>query len=225
MTDWVAVARAKQARYESPHGELDERAVVRLGNAAYAAGLALLMAGSPDAPAWLLRAAESWRASWDLGTDVDSWGRPVGALKAALLAGSDDTVEALAAWTLGLDAPAATSPIGRYAAVLALLSTERLGSVAAQVEWLRGRDDFPSDVADALAAIAARDEARLEPAVASVVRSFETRGDHLEDVAVADTALVLHVLAHRRGLACALPASPVLPNPPRPARSRDETRS
>ena len=212
MTDWVAVARAKQARYESPHGELDERAVVRLGNAAYAAGLALLMAGSPDAPAWLLRAAESWRASWELGTGVDTWGRPVGALKAALLAGSDDTVEALAAWTLSLGAAAAASPIGRYAAVLALLSTEGVDSASAHVEWLRGRDDFPSDVAEALAAIAACDQGRLEPAVASIVRSFETRGDHLEDVAVADTALVLHVLAHRRGLACALPASPVLPS-------------
>ncbi len=133
-------------------------------------------------------------------------------MKAALLAHSDDTVEALAAWTLGVDAEAATSPIGRYAAVLALLSTEHLAGAAAQVEWLRRRDDFPSDVADALAAIAVRDQGRLEPAVASIVRSFETRGDHLEDVAVADTALVLHVLAHRAGLALALPASPVLPS-------------
>jgi hypothetical protein len=211
VTDWVAVARAKQARYESPHGELDERAAVRLGNSAYAAGLALLMAGSPEAPWWLLRAAESWRASWDLGTGVDAWGRPVGALKAALLASSGETVEALAAWTLKLDAAAATSPIGRYAAVLALLSAERLVAAAAQAEWLRATDGFPCDVADAIAAIAASDRAALAPAVASVVRSFETRSDHLEDVAVADTALVLQTLARRLGLECPLPASPVLP--------------
>ena len=67
MTDWASVAEAKRARYDTPHGELDERAVVRLGNAAYAAGLSLLMAGSPAAAEWLLRAAERWRASWDLG--------------------------------------------------------------------------------------------------------------------------------------------------------------
>ena len=37
-------------------------------------------------------------------------------------------------------------------------------------------------------------------AVESVVGSFETREDYLEDVAVADTALVLQELAQRRGL-------------------------
>ena len=113
------------ARYDAPHGELDERAVVRLGNAAYAAGLSLLMLGSPAASEWLLRAAERWRASWDLGPAVDSWGRPVGALKAALLAGDEHVVDDLARWTVGLGATDATSPIGRYAAVLALLATGR----------------------------------------------------------------------------------------------------
>jgi hypothetical protein len=211
MTDWASVAEAKRARYDTPHGELDERAVVRLGNAAYAAGLSLLMLGSPAAAEWLLRAAERWRASWDLGLGVDSWGRPVGALKAALLAGDEHAVDDLARWTAGLEAADAASPIGRYAAVLALLATGRFGDAASLAGALRGRDDFPHDVAGALAAIAGGDEAELGPAVGSVVRSFETREEYLEDVAVADTALVLQVLARRRGLRCELPASPVLP--------------
>lgn len=211
MTDWLAVAAVKQARYDAPHGELDERAVVRLGNAAYAAGLALRMARSADAEAWFLRAAERWRASWDLGAGADSWGRPVGALKAAVLAHDEREAHELARWTLGLGASAAPSPIGRYAEALALLVRREWDETAGVAQTLRGRDDFPRDVGDALAAIGVADEAALAAAVASVVRSFETRDEYLEDVAVADTALVLHALARHRGLACALPRSPVLP--------------
>lgn len=211
MTNWVSVAGAKQARYDTPRGDLDERAVVRLGNAAYAAGLSLLMAGSPTAAGWLLRAAEAWRTSWGLGPGVDSWGRPVGALKAALLAGDEHIVDDLARWTLELGANDTASPIGRYAAVLALLATPELGDAAPAAEALRRCDDFPHDVADALAAIAAGDEAELRQAVESVVRSFETRHEFLEDVAVADTALVLQALARGSGLTCELPSSPVLP--------------
>jgi hypothetical protein len=48
-------------------------------------------------------------------------------------------------------------------------------------------------------------------AIESVIDSFETRDDYLEDAAVADTALVLHALARRRGIAVPLPVSPVLP--------------
>ncbi|HST18200.1 MAG TPA: hypothetical protein VLK36_11065 [Gaiellaceae bacterium] len=209
--DWEALAGEKRARYESPHGELDERAVVRLGNVAYAAGLALLMAGSPDAGAWLRRAADRWRESWDLGAAVDAWGRPVGALKASLLAGDEGAVSELAAWTLTLGVDRAPSPIGRYAAALALLATGEARSAREHATWLAGRDDFPDDVAHALAAIADGDEVRLQPALASVVRSFEARDDYLEDVAVADTALVLARLARRRGLAAELPPSVVLP--------------
>lgn len=209
--DWKALATEKRARYESPHGELDERAVVRLGNVAYAAGLALLMAGSPDAASWLRRAADRWRESWDLGDADDAWGRPVGALKAVLLAVDEGALSQLAEWTLTLAVERAPSPIGRYAAALALLATGDGGKAEEQAAWLSARDDFPHDVADALVAIAFRDEQQLRRSLASVVESFEERDDYLEDVAVADTALALARLARRRGLAAELPSSPVLP--------------
>jgi hypothetical protein len=48
-------------------------------------------------------------------------------------------------------------------------------------------------------------------AAESVLTSFETRDEYLEAVAVADTVLVLQVLAARRGIAADLPESPVLP--------------
>jgi len=226
--DWEALAAEKSARYDAPHGELDERAVVRLGNVAYAAGLALLMAGSSDAAPWLRRAAARWRESWDLGGADDAWGRPVGALKAALLAGDDVAVSGLATWTLALAAEDASSPIGRYAAALALLAAGDVSGAEVHAAWLAERDDFPGDVAEALVAIAVADERRLRGALRSVVESFEARDDYLENVPVADTALVLARLAGRRGLADELPASPVLPTGssprPRPARSPDGTR-
>ena len=50
--------------------------------------LALLMAGDPEAAEWFRRAAACWRESWDAGGG-ESWGRPIGALKASLLAGDE----------------------------------------------------------------------------------------------------------------------------------------
>jgi hypothetical protein len=76
---------------------------------------------------------------------------------------------------------------------------------------LRERDDFPHDVADALACIAACDVVGYAEAVESVVSSFETRTEFLEDARVADTALVLDILARRRGIELELPESDVVP--------------
>ena len=209
--DWIPFVEARQSRYEEQHGELDERALVRQGNLAYAVGLGLLMTGDDEAGVWFLRAAARWRESWDAGGSPTAWGRPVGALKGSLLARDEPAVEELARWTLTLGSATAESPIGRYAAVLALLALGRDPEARHVAGSLRERDDFPPDVADALATIAAGDRIGFTDAVESVVRSFETREEYLEDAAVADTALALALLAERRGLDVALPGSPLLP--------------
>jgi hypothetical protein len=209
--NWIPFAEEKQSRYETPHGALDERGIVRRGNAAYAAGLGLLMAGDPSAGDWFRRAAASWRESWDLGDGRDAWGRPVGAVKASLLAGDDRAAADHARWTLELGTATASSPIGRYAAVLAFLSLGRWAEARRVAESLRGRDDFPHDVGDALACIAAHHVIGYCESVESVVTSFETREEFLEDAPVADTALVLAILARRRGIDEPLPPSPTLP--------------
>jgi hypothetical protein len=209
--DWIPVAAEKRARYDRSFGEEDERALVRRGNTAYAAGLALLMAGDPDAGPWLQRAAARWRESWEAGTAADAWGRPVGALKAALLADDEAGVRELGAWALELETMTAVSAIGRYAAALALLSSGRWTEALAVAESLRGRDDFPCDVADALAFVAAGDRDGYAAAVDSIVESFERRDEYLEDIPVADTALVLAKLALRRGIDVPLPPSATLP--------------
>lgn len=166
------------------------------------------MAGDVDSAEWFRRAAATWRESWSGG---ESWGRPIGALKASLLAHDDLAVEELAPWALSLGTADAESPIGRYAAALALLALGRWAEARHVAESLRQRDDFPHDVADALAYIAADDVIGYIEAVESIVDSFETRDEYLEDIAVADTALVLQELARRRGIEHTLPASPVLP--------------
>lgn len=210
--DWGAIADAKVRRYEEGEPRLgDERSRVRQGNVAYAAGLGYLMDADPRAAEWFRRAAADWRASWDVGGATDAWGRPIGALKASLLAGDEAALEELARWTLELGTATAESAIGRYAAALALLALHRWAEARHVAASLRERDDFPHDVADALAAVAAHDVVAAIEAVESVAASFEHREAYLEDMAVADTALVLRLLASRREIEVELPPSPVVP--------------
>jgi hypothetical protein len=208
---WQELCEREQRRYEDGRRRLDPGQLVRTGNAAYGAGLALLMLGQTAAAAdWFRRAGARWRESFATATET-SWGRPIGAVKAALLAGDDAAAAAAADWALGLGTAEAASPIGRYAAVLALLVRERDGEAAALAATLAGRDDFPADVAAALAALAARDAPAYAAAAEAVLRSFEQRESYLEGAAVADTVLVLQRLAGTRGIGAALPPSLLLP--------------
>jgi hypothetical protein len=201
--DWRERYERAAARYAAGETrEPDERQLVQLANSAWAAGLSLLMAGDREgAGEWLRRSAERYRESWDVAGSTDAWGRPVGAMKALLIAGDD--AGGAAHWTLetclGVShRDMSLSPIGRYAGALALLVLGR-DDEAAEVAATLG-DDFPGDVADALSALAHHDAAGYRTAVASVRRSFEEREAFLEDVPVPDTALALDALAARRGL-------------------------
>lgn len=217
MPDWEELATRAEARYRDGEGRVPEepdarqRQLTRMANAAYAAGLSRLMAGDrPDAADWLLRAAEQYRESFATAPP-GSWGRPIGAVKARLLAGDWDGASGDAEWTLGENAADAESPIGRYAACLALLVLDRRPEARVLADHLRTHDGFPTEVADALAFIAADDVVGYDVAVESVLESFETRDDYLEDVPVADTVLVLQALASQRGFTAEL-ESELLPS-------------
>ena len=208
---WAEQAEAAIERYRGGETrELDQRQLTQLGNAAWAAGLSLLMAGRHDEAAdWLHTAAGRYRESWP-DAPPDSWGRPIAGMKALLLAG-DDASDA-ARWALDAGARDAESPIGRYAGALALLV---LGEdVGARVlgSTLCDREDFPQAVADAIVTVAAADRAGYARAIGEVLESFETRADFLEDVRVADTVLVLQLLAAKRDAAVELPRSELLPS-------------
>ena len=122
------------------------------------------------------------------------------------LAGAEEE----AGWALGEGAAEADSPIGRYAGALALLTLGRDEDARAVADSLRERDDFPRDVADALATLATDDVLGYSHAVGSVLESFEQRDEYLEDMPVADTVIVLQALAGRRNTAADL-TSDLLP--------------
>ena len=191
-TNWCDVAARQEERSRSALGP------VLRGNAAYGAGLAHLMRGDVVAARrWLDRAVEAYRESW-VDAPPDSWGRPIAGMKSRLLAG--EPADAEAQWALDAGADDSTSPIGCYAAALAHLVRGEDSEANVHADAITVRDDFPSDVAEALAALSAADRDAYAKAVESVLESFESRTDYLEDVAVADTVLVLQALAEPRGM-------------------------
>jgi len=191
-TDWDEIAAREERRSEDALGP------VLRGNAAYGAGLAHLMRRDQTAARrWLRKAIEAYRESW-AEAPPDSWGRPIAGMKSRLLVGESAVAEA--EWAIDAGADDAASPIGRYAAALAHLVRGEDVEARAHANEIRTREDFPHDVGDALAALAAADRVGYVEAVESVLASFEQRSDYLEDVAVADTVLVLQALAEPRGL-------------------------
>jgi len=208
VSDWNERRQRAAERYEDGAARLPDdpdarqRQLTRMGNAAGAAGLAELMAGG-DGREWLSRAAERYRESWE-HAPPESWGRPIGAMKARILAGDWDGAAGDARWALDAGAAATESPVGRYAAALAFGVLGEWSEMRMQADYARTHETFPGDVADALAFIAAEDVVDYVQAVEAVLESFETRDEYLEDMPVADTVLVLQALAARRGMAAEL---------------------
>lgn len=205
-------ARYRDGLERLPEGlDARQRQLTRVANAALGAGFAQLMAGRPDeAEGWLREAAARYRESYE-GAPAESWGRMIGAVKLRVIIEDSDGAQNDARWTLESGAASAASPIGRYAAAVAYLVVGQDAAASDLAEGLlEDNGSFPSDVAEALVAVATRDSVRYQPAVESVVESFETREEYLEDVPIADTALMLARLARSRGIETTLD-SPLLP--------------
>ena len=215
--DWKAHADREEARYQDGSGRIPDddpdarqRQLTRIGNAAYGAALSYLMLGERESAAEAL--ARAVRAYGDSYADAPagSWGRLIAMIKAGILGGDRGGAEDHARRALEEGAAEAESPIGRYAAALALLTLGRDEEARPLADSIRERDDFPHDVADALATLAAEDTLGYTYAIESILESFEARDEYLEDVPVADTVVVLQALAERRGIAADLD-SPLLP--------------
>jgi hypothetical protein len=218
VTEWAEHVKREEARYREGEARLPDaadddarqRQLTRMGNAAAGAGVAQLMAGDAErAREWFARAVERYRESFPLAPP-GSWGRPIGMVKARILAGDWAGAETDSRWTLEQGTAGAESPIGRYAACLALLVLGRDEEARVLADGLRTSADFPAPVGDALAMIAAEDPVGYVEAVEVVLESFETRDEYLEDLPVADTVMVLQALAARRNMATQL-SSPLLP--------------
>ena len=233
MGDWAERYRDGESRLPDEPDER-QRQLTRLGNCAWGAGMSELLAGNRAAAVeWLDRACDRYyeslepapalsrrrrsrRSRREGGSELgsgppvnESWGRSIAILKARLVAGRDARPDA--EWTLAQHPEQSESPIAHYAAALGLLVLERYEEARPAITPLRDREDFPADVATAMAAIAAHDRLVYIEAVGNVLESFETREAYLEDVPVADTVIVLQTLAARRGLEAELPPSPLLP--------------
>jgi hypothetical protein len=214
--DWTAHAEREEARYRDGEDRIPDdsdgrqRQLTRMGNAAYGAGLAYLMLGNGvQAAEWLTRAADTYRESY-ADAPPGSWGRRVAMIKSSILAGNWAGAEDYSRRTLEEGAAEVESPIGRYAAALALLTLQREDDARPIATSLRDRDDFPHDVADALATLAAEDNLGYTYAIERVLESFEQRDEYLEEIPVADTVLVLQALAGRHRMAADL-ASALVP--------------
>jgi hypothetical protein len=229
MGDWEERASRARERFEDGSTRLPEEAderqrqLTRMGNAAWATGLSLLMLDrSDEARVWLLRAAQTYRRSWPTAPPA-SWGRPIGAMKSRLIAGDHGGARDDARWALDAGSAGSASPIGRYAAALAELILEHDAAASSLVTTLSGEDAIPRAVAGSLAALAANDPNAYDGAIRALVTDFESREEFLEDVPVADTVLAFQALAKKRGFETSL-SSALLPRRKDAVRPSEERR-
>ena len=198
------------------HQELLTAAIEREGEAQRR----LLADDLDGARAEFAAAADMYRQSWEAG-HARAYGRLVGMLKAAVLAGGGAEQAAYVRAALGEGDP--ESPTASYAQALAALIlgedqharlwAERMSAVGSASRG-GGTDAFVR-TGQAVAAIASNDARGYGVALSAIVHDFEQRSEHLTGVAIADTALMLEALAARRGMTAAI-ESPVLPVPPAP---------
>lgn len=172
------------------------------------AGQRAVLAGDPEAAgAAFAAAARLYRQSWE-AAPPQSYGRLVGMLKSAILAGGGD--EAAYYVRSALADEEVASPPAAYAQALAALIAGDDEAARTWAEQMRGGSDAFVRAASALEALARRDPVVYAEALEAIVRDFEQREDHLTGVAIADTALMLERLAVPRGLISAV-RSPLLP--------------
>ena len=189
---------------DEQHRVLQAEAVALEGEAHRA-----LLAGDEVAARDALRAAsDRYRASWDVAPP-GAFGRLVGMVKAAVLAGEATTAARFVRSAIEEPPP---SPTAAYALAVAALveGDDELAGRAAEV--MRGGSEAFGRAADAIAALARGDAGAYAGAVEAIVADFASREDHLTGVAIADTAAMLERLAAPRRLAAA-PASPLMPRP------------
>ena len=159
------------------------------------------LAGRPDA-ALYVRARDAYLAS-HAETGPQSWGRLIGALKMAVLAG--DGAERVAAEatteTAGADGPSAAYARALAAAMLGESPDTSAMEAAGEAFARTGR---------ALRALGSGDAVAYRAALGEIVDDFTVREQHLSGVRVADTAMVLERLAEARGMAVH-PASDLVP--------------
>jgi hypothetical protein len=190
---------------DGEHRELMIAAIATEGEAH-----AALLAGDHDAArAAYGKAVEQYRASWALAPPK-SYGRLVGLLKAAVLGGQAAPAAAEVREALAGDEDAEGSPVASYVLAVAALIAGDDDEVASRAAKMQPRGEAFERTATALRALAERDTDGYAAALAAIEADFAGRDDHLTGVAIADTAVMLELLADERGMAVR-PSSPLMP--------------
>ena len=165
---------------------------------------AALLAGDTDAArAGYSRAIDAYRASWAVAPPK-SYGRLVGLLKAAVLGGTGSDAAGEVRALLADDPDAAGSPVASYVLAVAALLAGDDDAVAPLADVMEPRGGAFERTATALRALAARDGEAYAAAAAAIADDFAAREEHLTGVAIADTAIMLEIVAGERGLAAGL---------------------
>jgi hypothetical protein len=152
-------------------------------------------------------AANLYQKSWE-AAHARAFGRLVGMLKAAVLAGGGALEARYARAALGERDP--ESATASYAQALAALILGEDGDALLWAGRMSAGDEAFARTGEAISALAAHDDVRYAAALQAIVHDFERRSEHLTGVAIADTALTLEAVAARRGIRAAI-VSPVLP--------------
>ena len=190
---------------EGEHRDLMIAAIATEGEA----HAALLAGDHETARATYARAAEGYRKSWALAPPK-SYGRLVGLLKAAVLAGQAQAAAAEVRDELDGDEDADGSPVASYVRAVAAVILDDDDAVPELAARMEPRGEAFERTAAALRALAARDAEAYEAAVTAIEADFAARTDHLTGVPIADTAVMLERIAGERGMAVK-PSSPLVP--------------
>jgi hypothetical protein len=190
---------------EGEHRDLMLAAIAAEGRAH-----AALLAGEHDAARRAYaEAVDGYRASWALAPPR-SYGRLVGLLKAAVLGGDAQAAAGEVRDALRDDPDADGSPVAAYVLAVAAVIAGDDDEVAARAATMEPRGEAFERTAAALRALAAGDGEAYATALAAIEADFAGRAEHLTGVAIADTAVMLELLAAERGLAVR-PDSPLVP--------------
>jgi hypothetical protein len=190
---------------EGEHRDLMLAAIAAEGRAH-----AALLAGEHDAARRAYaEAVDGYRASWALAPPR-SYGRLVGLLKAAVLGGDAQAAAGEVRDALRDDPDADGSPVAAYVLAVAAVIAGDDDEVAARAATMEPRGEAFERTAAALRALAAGDGEAYATALAAIEADFAGRAEHLTGVAIADTAVMLELLAADRGLAVR-PDSPLVP--------------
>jgi hypothetical protein len=192
---------------EGEHRELMIAAIAAEG----VAHAALVEGDLAAARAAYADAVAKYRASWALAPPK-SYGRLVGLLKAAVLGGDSEGAAHEVREALDGDADAAGSPVASYVLAVAALILGDDAAVGPLADVMEPRGGAFERTANALRALAAGDGAAYAEAVAAIEADFAEREEHLTGVAIADTAVMLELIAAGRGLGAGLD-SPLVPVP------------